>query len=103
MMQSSIAVISIVNDEFLEGPEKFELCFQPTDDYKRKNINRGDPKLAIVTIIDDPNDGGWILCYTEHSRLLYTWFCICIATDSSLSSSPNQLKEINGYCHRRKR
>ena len=59
MMQSSIAVISIVNDNFLEGPEKFELCFQLTEDHDNRMIDRGDPELAVVTITDDPPDGWW--------------------------------------------
>ena len=59
MMQSSIAVISIVNDNLLEGPEKFELCFQLTEDHDNRRIDPGDPELAVVTITDDPPDGGW--------------------------------------------
>ena len=59
MMLSSIAVINIVNDNVLEGPEKFELCFRLTEDHDNRRIDHGNPDLAVVTITDDPPDGGW--------------------------------------------
>ena len=62
MMQSPMAVIKIVNDNFLENPEKFEICFQQGIGHKSRNIDQVNPKLAVVTIIDDPSDGGWIYC-----------------------------------------
>ena len=75
-MQSSIAVISIVNDEFLEGPEKFELCFQLTEDHKNRRISQGDPELAMVTITDNQPDGRWgMICYPEYS-IVCCLFCI---------------------------
>ena len=68
MMLSSIAVINIVNDNLLEGPEKFELCLQLTANHKNRRISQGDPEHAMVTITDNQPDGRWgiliiVCCY----------------------------------------
>ena len=54
---STIAVIDIVNDYLLEGPELFELCFQLDEEEENRKITPGDPESAVVTIADDPPDG----------------------------------------------
>ena len=54
---STIDVIDIINDDLLEGPELFELCFQLDEEEVNRKITPGDPESAMVTITDDPTDG----------------------------------------------